>query len=83
MPSQLAADVIFFTFAAVFGVSRLYIFPRYMVLNVWYTTALSTTPRLFFCSLLSTLLVLHVFWWVWVLDVGCGVGVCFVSWLFF
>lgn len=73
LPSQLAADVIFFTFAVVFGVSRLYIFPKYMVLNVWNTTALNKMPRLFFCSLLSTLLVLHVFWSVWV----WGMSTCF------
>lgn len=60
--TQLAADGIFFVFAAVFGVSRLYVFPKYLVLSVWRTTALSEPSRLFFCGLLCTLLVLHAFW---------------------
>lgn len=49
-------------FAGVFGVARLYVFPKYLVLSVWRTTALSEPSRLFFCGLLCTLLVLHVFW---------------------
>lgn len=59
---QLAADAFFFVFAAVFGVCRLYIFPKFLILSVWKTTVLSNFTRLFFCGLLCTLLVLHVFW---------------------
>eukprot|EP00903_Cladosiphon_okamuranus_P008001 g7720.t1 len=59
---HLAADGFFFVFAGVFGVARLYVFPKYLVLSVWWTTALSKPARLFFCGLLCTLLVLHVFW---------------------
>ncbi|CAN0304989.1 unnamed protein product, partial [Hapterophycus canaliculatus] len=59
---HLAADGFFLVFAGVFGFSRLYVFPKYLVLSVWRTTALSEASRLFFCGLLCTLLVLHVFW---------------------
>ena len=61
---QFAADGVFFVFAAVFGFSRLYVFPKYLISSVWYTKTLSDTQRLMFCFLLCTLLVLHIFWWV-------------------
>ncbi|CAM9589500.1 unnamed protein product, partial [Discosporangium mesarthrocarpum] len=58
----ILADGIFFLFATVFIYTRLYLYPRYMVIN----TALSPLPspfcRVFFVGLLTTLLVLHIFW---------------------
>ncbi|CAM9192043.1 unnamed protein product [Ectocarpus sp. 13 AM-2016] len=59
---HLAADGFFFVFAGVFGFSRLYIFPKYLVLSVWRTAVLSEVMRHFFTGQLCTLLVLHVFW---------------------
>ncbi|CAN0288957.1 unnamed protein product, partial [Ectocarpus sp. 12 AP-2014] len=59
---HLAADGFFFLFAGVFGFSRLYIFPKYLVLSVWRTAVLSEVMRHFFTGQLCTLLVLHVFW---------------------
>lgn len=60
--SQLLADGIFFLFATVFGYTRLYLYPKYMVYNTWQAEELDIVSRSFFCVMFFTLLVLHVFW---------------------
>ncbi|XP_065181644.1 ceramide synthase 6-like [Sycon ciliatum] len=63
--AQSFVDVLFAIFAVVFWVTRLYVFPRYLIYSVWVESLeiLGFWPfRYVFLTLLNLLLVLHCFW---------------------